>query len=143
VLVAIGVGIALVALALRLPVLPFAVGVYLPVATMVPIFLGGLLRLLAERRAAGKEARAARVEQGTLVGSGLVAGEGLVGVAIAGVAFYLGRTPAGLGSAWAGPAAQWISLTAFGLLALWLWRRATRRALPTTRGNEPAGAAGD
>ncbi len=49
-LVAIGVGIALAALALRLPVLAFAVGVYLPVATMVPIFLGGLLRLLAERR---------------------------------------------------------------------------------------------
>ncbi len=126
-LVAIGVGIALLALALRLPVLAFAVGVYLPVATMVPIFLGGVLRLLAERTAKSPEARAARIEQGTLLGSGLVAGEGLVGVAIAGVAFSLGRVPAGIGSAWAGAAAQWISLAAFALLAMWFWRTTTLR----------------
>ena len=126
-LVAIGVGIALAALALRLPVLAFAVGVYLPVATMVPIFLGGLLRLLAERTAKSPEARAARIERGTLLGSGFVAGEGLVGVAIAGVAFSLGRVPAGIGSAWAGAAAQWISLAAFLLLAAWFWRAATQR----------------
>ncbi len=125
--VAIGVGIALVAAALRLPVLAFAVGVYLPVATMVPIFLGGLLRLLAERSAKSKEAAAARVGKGTLLGSGLVAGEGLVGVAVAGAAFALGRVPAGIGSAWAGAAAQWISLAAFGALALWFWRTATSR----------------
>jgi putative OPT family oligopeptide transporter len=121
-LVAIGVGIALVAVALRLPVLAFAVGVYLPVATMMPIFLGGLLRLVAERSAASAEERTARAERGTLLGSGLVAGEGLVGVAIAGVAFYLGRAPAGIGSAWAGAAAQWIALAAFALLAWWFWR---------------------
>ena len=126
-LVAIGVGIALITLALRLPVLAFAVGVYLPVGTMVPIFLGGLLRLLAERRAANDDDRAARVERGTLLGSGLVAGEGLVGVAIAGVAFYLGQAPGGIGSAWAGPAAQWVSLAAFALLAVWFWRTATSR----------------
>src|SRR5688572_29973820 len=126
-LVAIGVAIALAAFALRLPVLAFAVGVYLPVATMVPIFTGGMLRLLAERTAQRAEDRAARVERGTLLGSGLVAGEGLVGVAIAGVAFYLGRSPAGVGSAWAGPAAQWIGLAAFGVLVVWFWRAATQR----------------
>jgi hypothetical protein len=67
------------------------------------------------------------VERGTLLGSGLVAGEGLVGVAIAGVAFYLGRAPGGIGSAWAGPAAQWVSLAAFVMLALWFWRTVTSR----------------
>ena len=121
-LVAIGVAIALVALALRLPVLAFAVGVYLPVATMMPIFLGGLLRLAAERSASGDDERAARAGRGTLLGSGLVAGEGLVGVAIAGVAFYLGRAPAGIGSAWAGAAAQWLALGALALLVWWFWR---------------------
>jgi putative OPT family oligopeptide transporter len=124
-LVAIGVGIALATIALRLPVLAFAVGVYLPVATMVPIFLGGLLRLAAERTAAHAAERAGRAERGTLLGSGLVAGEGLVGVAIAGAAFSLGGAPAGIGSAWAGGAAQWISLAALGLLAAWFWRTAT------------------
>jgi len=134
-LVAIGIGISLIALALRLPVLAFAVGVYLPVATMVPIFLGSMLRLLAERRATSRDDKAARIERGTLLGSGLVAGEGLVGVAIAGVAFFLGRAPAGLGSEWAGWAAQWISLAAFALLAIWFWQSITAR--------DPGLAAGD
>jgi putative OPT family oligopeptide transporter len=125
-LVGIGVLIAFAALLLRLPVLAFAVGVYLPVATMVPIFFGGMLRLLAERTAKSDTERGSRREQGILLGSGLVGGEGLVGVAIAGAAFSLGRAPAGVGSAWAGAAAQWVGLAAFGLLALWFWRRATQ-----------------
>ena len=58
--VAIGVGIALVAELLRIPSLPFAVGVYLPVATMVPVFLGGLLRGAMERSAGSEEERLAR-----------------------------------------------------------------------------------
>jgi hypothetical protein len=99
---------------------------------MVPIFLGGLLRLVAERKAANAENRTARVERGTLLGSGLVAGEGLVGVAIAGVAFYLGRAPAGIGSAWAGGAAQWIALAAFALLATWFWRAITQHSAMRT-----------
>ena len=114
VLVGIGVAIAIVASLFRVPVLAFAVGVYLPVSTMVPIFLGGMLRLLAERRAANEDEKAGRKEQGILLGSGLVGGEGLVGVGIAGVAFYLGRPPAGIGYAWAGAAAakQWWSVSA-------------------------------
>ena len=68
-----------------------------------------------------------RVERGTLLGSGLVAGEGLVGVAIAGLAFYLGGAPVGIGSAWAGPAAQWVSLAAFTTLAVWFWTTAPSR----------------
>jgi putative OPT family oligopeptide transporter len=136
-LVGIGVAIAIVALLLRLPLLAFAVGVYLPVATMVPIFLGGMLRLAADRTAKSEEERSTRREQGILLGSGLVGGEGLVGVAIAGVAFYLGRPPEGNGSAWAGAAAQWVGLAAFALLALWFWRTTTR----TVRGPGLAGRA--
>jgi putative OPT family oligopeptide transporter len=85
VLVGIGAAIAVVAALLRIPSLPFAVGVYLPVSTMVPVFLGGLVRWWIERRAASKEDRAERRESGILLGSGLVGGEGLLGVAIAGV----------------------------------------------------------
>jgi putative OPT family oligopeptide transporter len=125
-LVGIGVAIALVAATLRLPVLAFAVGVYLPVATMMPIFLGGLLRLAAERTARSGEAGVARREQGILLGSGLVGGEGLVGVGIAALAFVRGRAPEGLGSEWAGAAAPWIALAAFATLALWFWRSVNR-----------------
>jgi putative OPT family oligopeptide transporter len=114
-LVAIGAGITAVAALLRLPALAFAVGVYLPVAAMVPIFLGGLLRMVTDR---GKNA-AARADHGVLVGSGLVAGEGLVGVGIAGVALALGRVPEGFGYDWAGGAAMWAAAALFALLIGW------------------------
>lgn len=86
--VGIGVAIALMAEALRIPSLPFAVGVYLPVTTMVPVFLGGSLRWFVQRRAKSDTERNQRRERGVLFGSGLVGGEGLLGVAIAGVVFY-------------------------------------------------------
>jgi putative OPT family oligopeptide transporter len=88
VFVGIGVAIALVAEAFRIPSLPFAVGVYLPVTTMVPVFLGGALRWLVQRGVKTAEEKNKRRERGVLFGSGLVGGEGLLGVAIAGVVFY-------------------------------------------------------
>ncbi len=123
-LVAIGAGITIIAALFRLPTLAFAVGVYLPVAAMVPIFLGGMLRWWTDR---GKDA-AARGDQGVLLGSGLVGGEGLVGLVIAGVAVYLGRAPEGFGSAWAGGAASWIGAGVFAALILWFWFSAKRNA---------------
>jgi putative OPT family oligopeptide transporter len=88
VLVGIGAAIAAVAAALRIPSLPFAVGVYLPVSTMVPVFLGGLLRWGVERRGRSTAERSERRERGVLLGSGLVGGEGLLGVVIAGVVVW-------------------------------------------------------
>lgn len=125
ILVAIGAGIAIIATLLRLPALPFAVGVYLPVATMVPVFLGGLLRWIIEKRARNEADAASRREEGILFGSGLVGGEGLLGVVIAGIAFKLGRAPEGFGSEWAGPAAPLVALTAFAMLAVLFWRLST------------------
>ena len=125
ILVGIGVAIALIAESLRLPTLAFAVGVYLPVATMVPIFLGGMLRLFLERGARGEQEKDERRERGILFGSGLVGGEGLLGVVIAGVAFFLKRTPEGIGFAWAGAAAPFVALAAFAALIFAFWRIAT------------------
>lgn len=124
-LVAIGAVIAIIATLLRLPALPFAVGVYLPVATMVPVFLGGLLRWVIEKRARNEEDAAQRREEGILFGSGLVGGEGLLGVIIAGIAFKLGRAPEGFGPEWAGAAAPLVALTAFAILAVLFWRLST------------------
>ena len=78
-LVFIGVGITLVVFLLRLPSLPFAVGVYLPLATMAAVFLGGLVRHLTTRKCEPEKAEARR-ERGVLFGSGMVGGEGLTGV---------------------------------------------------------------
>ena len=125
-LVGLGGLLALAAEAARVPSLAFAVGVYLPVSTMVPVFLGGLLRHLAERRASSPEQAAERREQGTLFGSGLVGGEGLVGVGIAAAAFLAGGAPGGFGPEWSGDAAPWLALAAFAGLAWLFWRRTTR-----------------
>lgn len=115
-LVAIGAAITLVVAALRLPALAFAVGVYLPVAAMVPIFIGGLVRLWTDRRRNAK----ARADEGVLLGSGLVGGEGLVGLVIAGIAVArAGRAPEGFGTAWAGDYSTWVGLATFAALILW------------------------
>ncbi len=92
ILIGIGAGIAIVVELARIPSLPFAVGVYLPVTTMVPVFLGGLLRWLLERSARSPEAKATRRENGVLLGSGLVGGQGIMGVMVAGVVVYLTAT---------------------------------------------------
>jgi putative OPT family oligopeptide transporter len=119
-LIGIGVLIALFVELLRLPSLPFAVGVYLPITTTATVALGGLLRWLLERQS---EQPALRRERGILFGSGLVGGEGLLGVAIAAVAFVQGTAPSGLGYEWAGPASPFIALVAFTLLTLYFVRR--------------------
>jgi putative OPT family oligopeptide transporter len=129
-LVGIGAGIALVAELFRIPSLPFAVGVYLPVSVMVPVFFGGLLRMTLERGAHSAEEREGRRDRGILLGSGLVGGEGLIGVAIAGAAAWAvaqGRAPWSLGTAWAGPAAPWLALALFAAL-IWYFRRVAVRA---------------
>ena len=81
-LIFIGVGIGLVASLFRIPVLAFAVGVYLPLSTMAAVFLGGLMRHLLTRKQPMEEAERRR-EQGVLFGSGLVGGGGLTGVFLA------------------------------------------------------------
>jgi putative OPT family oligopeptide transporter len=126
-LVGIGVALAAVAEIFRIPSLPFAVGVYLPVSTMVPVFLGGVLRWAANRGSGGTEAR----ERGVLFGSGLVGGEGILGVGLAVAAGVLGHAPQGLGPEWAGAAAPWVGLAAFLLLAGLFWR--TVREGPSER----------
>ena len=124
-LVGIGAGIAIVAELFRIPSLPFAVGVYLPVSTMTPIFFGGMLKLWLEKRARSEEEATERRDRGVLLGSGFVGGEGLLGVAIAAVAFVQGTRPAGFGLDWLGPhwVANAVSFGAFLLFAAWFVKR--------------------
>jgi hypothetical protein len=66
----------------KIPILAFAVGVYLPLSTMAAVFLGGLTRHLLTRSQPAEEAERRR-ETGVLFGSGLVGGGGLTGVVLA------------------------------------------------------------
>lgn len=80
-----GIGIAIMVEILGLPVLPVAIGLYLPIHLSTPIFIGGLLRWFFERRKAGKTEAEQKdtIDRGVLYSSGLIAGEGLVGIALA------------------------------------------------------------
>jgi len=82
ILIFIGVGIGLGASLFKIPVLAFAVGVYLPLYTMAAVFVGGLTRHLVTRNQDPEEAERRR-ERGVLFGSGLVGGGGLTGVLLA------------------------------------------------------------
>ncbi len=79
-----GVFIAIVVEILGIPVLPFAVGLYLPIHLSTPMIVGGLVRLYFEKKKNENEKeRKRKVENGVLYSSGLIAGEGLVGILLA------------------------------------------------------------
>jgi len=82
ILIGLGAASALIAFFLKLPVLAFAVGVYLPMYTMAAVFCGGLLRHFLTRKGP-EEQQTERRERGILFGSGLVGGAGLTGVLLA------------------------------------------------------------
>lgn len=79
-LVGTGAALAICALIAGLPALSFAIGIYLPLGTLTPIFLGGIVRRIIEARRGDKPAQN---DLGVLAASGMIAGEGLAGVAIA------------------------------------------------------------
>jgi putative OPT family oligopeptide transporter len=83
-LVFIGVFIALVIEILGVPVMPFAIGLYLPIHLSTPIMAGGLLRFFLEKRKyASEKAKNDCVQSGVLYTSGMIAGEGIIGILLA------------------------------------------------------------
>ncbi|MDO4623679.1 MAG: oligopeptide transporter, OPT family [Eubacteriales bacterium] len=79
-----GIFLALVVEILQIPVLPFAVGLYLPIYLSTPMMVGGIVRLVVDKRKnVTEEERKNKVENGTLFASGMIAGEGLIGVILA------------------------------------------------------------
>lgn len=84
-----GVFIALVLEVIGIPVLPFSIGLYLPIHLSTPIMLGGLIRLWAEKRRFASENRRQEVlNNGVLYASGMIAGEGIVGILLAILAVF-------------------------------------------------------
>jgi len=103
-----------------------AVGMYLPLETTSAIFVGGVLKWLADRLAARRrpslEERASIEERGTLIASGLIAGEAITGILLA-VLFirhvpsltrvFAGQDVLPFVAHWGG----WLSLIAFAVIA--------------------------
>jgi putative OPT family oligopeptide transporter len=140
-MVAIGAGIGVMLIAaderlkargskFRLHPMPVAVGMYLPFTLSVPIFLGGLVRAFGQRafaRTGGAEGDKPGAElgnAGVLLSSGLIAGESILGVALA--AFVYFKLPLAL--AWHPSWLTWASLALFAGLAAYL-AKAGRKSL--------------
>ncbi|HWQ56302.1 MAG TPA: oligopeptide transporter, OPT family [Bryobacteraceae bacterium] len=116
-------GIALILCGARAPML-IAVGMYIPFDTVSAIFVGGMVKWVADRIAARYGAERARraEDRGTLLASGLIAGEAIMGILLAvtflsGVAsithLVTGREALPFYAAWGG----WLSLAAFAAIA--------------------------
>ena len=82
-LIFIGVFIAIVVEILHMPVMPFAVGMYLPFSLSAGIMAGGVVRILVEKRKGTEKETKARTDRGLLFTSGMIAGEGIVGILLA------------------------------------------------------------
>ncbi|HVI26152.1 MAG TPA: oligopeptide transporter, OPT family [Xanthomonadaceae bacterium] len=114
----------------RVPVLAAAIGIYLPLELMVPIFLGGLLAHFVERRhkvAPHDEAERDRIHRpGTLFSAGLITGEALTGILIA-----IPIVASGRADVLAAPAqlqfGQWVGLGVLAVVAWLLYRTGARR----------------
>ena len=115
----------------RVPVLAAAIGIYLPLELMVPIFLGGLIAYLVERfhkvRADDEEGRDRVHKPGVLFAAGLITGEALMGIAIA-IPIVVSSRADVLAVPFHLPGAQWIGLAVLFLVG-WLIYCTGKRAV--------------
>ncbi|MDQ2870581.1 MAG: OPT/YSL family transporter, partial [Acidobacteriota bacterium] len=128
-LVLTGGGLAIAAMLCGASGLAFAIGVYLPLASMAPIYVGGCVRGWVERRRASAPAAdpdADEGDPGVLAASGLVAGEGLAGVLVAGLVAG-GVAPRSMAPRIGGAVGEGLTLLALAAVCAFLAGAASRR----------------
>jgi hypothetical protein len=109
-------------------VLAAAIGIYLPLELMVPIFLGGFLSYLVERRHGHKgdgDDRDRIHRPGTLFSAGLITGEALMGIAIA-VPIVLSERADVLSLPDGWQLGEWVGLAVLAVVGWLLYRSGTR-----------------
>jgi putative OPT family oligopeptide transporter len=120
-----GGGLAVAAFLCGVSSLAFAIGVYLPLATMASIYLGGCVRAFCDRGRKGGPDKASG-DPGVLAASGLVAGEGLAGVLVAGLVAS-GMVPKSKPVLVSGVTGEIASVAMIALVCLFLYRAGRRR----------------
>ena len=137
--VLVGVFIAVVMELCGIKALSFAIGIYLPLSTTLPIFIGGAIRGIVEWRQRRKNIYVSPEEEdlgkGNLFATGLVAGGALAGVLVAilssidSVNTQLGKVNAehGIAASLGTEGYKWLGVAFFGLMALVLYRIAIKK----------------
>ena len=135
--VLVGVFIAVVMELCGIKALSFAIGIYLPLSTTLPIFIGGAIRGIVEWRQKKQNIQVAPEEEdlgkGNLFATGLVAGGALAGVLVAilssidSVNTQLGKVNAehGIASSFGGEGYKWLGVAFFAVMGFVLYRIAT------------------
>lgn len=121
-LVFVGAFIAVLIEVIGIPVLPFAIGVYLPVQLNACILVGGIIRLVFDKMKTEENRKKEVVNNGILFCSGMIAGEGLVGILLALLAVFGVADAIDLSEKWnlPAPVSNIGSLVVFGLIILTL-----------------------
>lgn len=76
----IGAAIALILTLIKVPALPFALGMFIPIDLNIPLLIGGAIAWYVNSRSKNEKLNAARYNRGTLIASGFIAGGALMGV---------------------------------------------------------------
>lgn len=125
-LVLVGMTFGVMCELMGLPVLPVALGIYLPIHLSSGILVGGIVRLLVEKKFKKKDEAQGKiqVEKGILLASGLVAGDAIMGIVVAVLAALKLSGAVGIGAKIMPAITQshWTSLAVFLLFALWIYR---------------------
>lgn len=127
-LIFIGVFIAIVAEILKVPVMPFAVGMYLPFSLSAGIMAGGIVRYIVEKIKGTDEEKKERADRGVLFTSGLIAGEGIMGIVLAVLAVAKVDSVINLSERFGFTTPQFVSLIVFVLLLAYLFRKCMKKA---------------
>ena len=116
-LYAIGAVLAVVLTFCKVPALPFALGMFIPLELNVPLVIGGAINWYVTTRSQQKEVNDARGEKGNLIASGFIAGGALMGVVSALLRF--GGIQFDYDAWWANPLSELCSLAAYILLIIY------------------------
>lgn len=113
----IGAAIAVILNFCKIPALPFALGMFIPLQLNLPLVVGGAIHWFVESRSKDEKLNTARGEKGTLIASGLIAGGALMGVVSAMMRFFNVDL---MNTAWINhPGSQLAALGAYALLIVY------------------------
>ena len=111
----------------KIPALPFALGMFIPLHLNLPLLVGGAINWYVTSRSKDKALNAARSEKGTLIASGFIAGGALMGVVSAALRFGGINVMA---TEWLqNPWSQVVALAAYALLITYFIKASTNTKL--------------